>query len=426
VDPARSTIHSAGRSWTVMVYLAGDNNLENFALKDLGEMKRVGSTAELAIVAQLDGTSDHASRRYLLQKNAFLPQDCLAVLPEVNTGDPAALVDFITWAAGAYPAEHYALILWSHGAGWKDEDIYQAAKKAGLPAKAGPSLISRTVTNGTRRALFRPTLEKIVDGHLRAILFDDTSADFLDNQELKAVLQQAVAAIGRPLDLLGFDACLMSMLEVHYQVQSFCQVIVGSQQTEPADGWPYQDILADLAASPGIDSTGLGRLIVSRYIESYAQNPPTAGLTQSAVNTGFLEPLVSELSRLAQALQNGLDQPDAWPLSTSDLISAVQRQTLRFRDLDYFDLGDLCRQFYALDRAGPVGKEAACVLSLLSGPDSPVFAAGSLGSAVAGASGISLYLPARWLSPLYTGLDFAKSSHWDDLLQDLFPTHKAA
>ncbi len=65
-DPIRTT----GRSWTFMVYLAGDNNLEHFAMKDLGEMKEAGSNAQVAILAQLDGLSDRTARRFCLQKDA--------------------------------------------------------------------------------------------------------------------------------------------------------------------------------------------------------------------------------------------------------------------------------------------------------------------------------------------------------------------
>ncbi len=57
-----------------MVYLAGDNNLQDFALKDLVEMKQAGSTGyavdagcafdahSIAIVAQLDRMADSISR----------------------------------------------------------------------------------------------------------------------------------------------------------------------------------------------------------------------------------------------------------------------------------------------------------------------------------------------------------------------------
>ena len=45
------------KSWTVAVYMAGDNNLDPNAYLDLKEMKRVGSTADVNIVAQVDSLS---------------------------------------------------------------------------------------------------------------------------------------------------------------------------------------------------------------------------------------------------------------------------------------------------------------------------------------------------------------------------------
>ena len=420
IDPIQAT----ERSWTFMVYLAGDNNLEHFALKDLAEMKRAGSTPQVAIVAQLDGLSDRSTRRYFLQQNTSLPQDCLATLPEVNTGDPIALFNFIEWATQTFPAEHYGLILWNHGAGWKDDDIYQAAQKAGQSGKVIDKMISRAGVRRSRRALFRPTLEKVVDGHLRAILFDDTSADFLDNIELKQVLQKAVSILRRPLDLLGFDACLMSMLEVQYQVRTCSQVMVGSQEIEPGDGWPYEGILRKLVIDPGMSAAHLGSLIVNEYLESYRQNLPPAGVTQSAVNCRLLDPLAASVSQLANVLQNGLAHSEDWPTPVDDLISTVQRQALRFRDQDYFDLADICRQLSDLDPGGPASQAANGVLDVLNGVDSPVVKAGSQGDSKAGACGISVYLPARWLSPLYQTLDFAQEQSWDNFLKTLIPPDK--
>ena len=99
--------NSTGRrlkNWTVMVYLAGDNNLESFGQDDLMEMKSVGSTDAISIVAQFDRMSDGVTRRYYLTHDRSLSADAVAELPEVNTGDPAALLDFILWGLAEYPA----------------------------------------------------------------------------------------------------------------------------------------------------------------------------------------------------------------------------------------------------------------------------------------------------------------------------------
>jgi len=42
------------KQWTVLVWMAGDNDLEEYALGDLNELKKIGSTADVDVVAQID------------------------------------------------------------------------------------------------------------------------------------------------------------------------------------------------------------------------------------------------------------------------------------------------------------------------------------------------------------------------------------
>ena len=51
---AASAATRVTRDWTYMVYLDGDNNLEAAAIDDFLEMSSVGSTPEVAVVAQMD------------------------------------------------------------------------------------------------------------------------------------------------------------------------------------------------------------------------------------------------------------------------------------------------------------------------------------------------------------------------------------
>ena len=82
-----------------MVYLAGDNNLDAAGVDDLLEMKAVGSTADVNIVAQFDRQGKGLqTRRFYLRKGDNLDADVVAELGETNTGDPAVLTDFATWA----------------------------------------------------------------------------------------------------------------------------------------------------------------------------------------------------------------------------------------------------------------------------------------------------------------------------------------
>ena len=255
----------AKKPWTVLVYLAGDNNLDQSGTADLLEMKRVGSTAGVNVVAEFDSASGRGAKRYVLRKGGSLAADAVASLGRLDTGDPECLLDFVRWGAARYPAERYALILWNHGQGWDDTDVYAAERHRSL---------RRLADGRIRHALFRPPVRKLLTGAIRkfedrAILLDDDAKDFLDNVELKRVLAAAAAAIGAKLDVLGMDACLMSMAEVGYQVRGSAQVLVGSEQTEPGDGWPYDKVLGALAKHPEMGSRDLGALIVKEYLASY-------------------------------------------------------------------------------------------------------------------------------------------------------------
>jgi hypothetical protein len=99
-----------------MIYLAGDNNLEMYGVKDLGEMKAVGSSEQVGVVAQLDRMSEKITRRYYLTVDQSLDADCVAQLPEVNTGDPEALLDFILWASQASKWRRFVVIIF--GSPW--------------------------------------------------------------------------------------------------------------------------------------------------------------------------------------------------------------------------------------------------------------------------------------------------------------------
>ena len=118
------------KQWTVMVYLAGDNNLDGAGAIDLGEMKAVGSTAGINVVAQFDRSGKtRETKRYFLRKGGSLAKDAVAGLGETNAGDPDVLASFVDWGTKNYPARHYALVVWNHGNGWDDEDVYRVARK---------------------------------------------------------------------------------------------------------------------------------------------------------------------------------------------------------------------------------------------------------------------------------------------------------
>jgi len=81
--------------WTFMVYMAGDNNLDGAALRDIEEMARAGSTKDVNILVQLDRIEDNLTRRFRITQGGGFKKDYIETFGDTNTGDPQILYEFV-------------------------------------------------------------------------------------------------------------------------------------------------------------------------------------------------------------------------------------------------------------------------------------------------------------------------------------------
>jgi hypothetical protein len=364
-------------SWTFLIYLDGDNNLERDAIDDWLEMATVGSNADVNVIVQFDRAPGYDRRygdwtgtlRYRVEQGMTPePAAALADLGEANMGDPQTLIDFVTWGMAAYPAERTALVLWNHGDGWRTSSFLKVRRKA--------------------------------------VCFDDTAdGDALDLAELRQAMAAVTQEGAAPLDLLAFDACLMGMLEIDAQLQPYVQVRTASEETEPGTGYPFDAILAEVRSHPAWDAASLGRAIVAQYYEAYE------GETHSAVDLGDgLSILMAAVDDLARALLAHAD-------TEFSVVHDVRLQTQQFQG-HYVDLYDLAERLAAASAEDAVRATAQEVMASLE----PAVLHELHGPYWPGAHGISIYFPAQpsgWDSA-YSGendyLLFTAQTQWDDFL----------
>jgi hypothetical protein len=419
-----------GQTWLVMLYQdADDKILEEDIYLDLNEAERAGSSDRVHIVSQLDryaggytGDGDwHSTKRFYVgydQDLGRLNSHEIADLGEVNMSDGATLVDFVTWATGAYPADKHVLILSDHGMGWP-----------GGWSDPSPS-----------------------GGARRNIPLADAIGDHLFLMEMDQALGEIRARTGLDqFEIVGLDACLMGHIEVLAALAPHARYAVVSQETEPALGWAYTSFLQALLQSPDADGAALSRAIVDSYIEEdqrivddqaraqfLRQGSPLGGLfgglgqtsseqlarqmsassTLTAVDLAALPSLMEGLNELAYVLQ-GASQP---------AVARARTYALSFTSVfgrevppSYLDLGNLV-QLITEHAGGPqVVGAADGVLAALN----QAVIAEKHGSKKAGATGISIYYPTSDLyrSPVtgaqsYTAIAsrFADASLWDDFL----------
>jgi hypothetical protein len=415
-------ISMAKKKWTILVWMAGDNNLEDAGTGDLKEMKQVGSGADLDVLVQFDRQSSDQTVRYHVQHGTTLDQDAVENLGETNTGDPAQAVDFFRWGVRTCPAEHYAVIFWNHGSGIDEEDIYRRFREAGVTAgrkvRRGSNTVperevQRIVNKRWRRSLFSTTIQAAaVDAakagnRRRAIAYDDTNRDFLDNAELKKVLVAVKDEIGAKIDVVGMDACLMSGMEIAYQLQDTANFMIGSEEVEPGDGWPYDKLLDAIARKPAITAAQLGTALVKAYVQFYSSD----AVTQSCLDLSKAESAAKAVDALAAALITSIKKPAEFMVFTKAVKSAQ-----RFDMKDYLDLYDLCRLLNLRSGVAAVKNAAKQVMTALTG--SLVVAEGHKGAAVANSKGVTIYFPfANDVTVAYDKLDFAKATRWGDLIE---------
>ncbi len=353
--PGGGEFPQGGRQWTVMVYMAADNNLAGEALKDLQSMEQVGSTDAVAIVVELDTPS--GATRYLVNRGG---STVLEYLGNVDSGNPGTLLRFIRFARERYPAQRYALILWNHGSGVK-------------------------------------SLRK-------DIAFDWSAQSAITLPGLRS----ALALSGVFFELLGMDACLMQMVEVAYEVRNQARVLVSSQETVPGEGWDYETVLRALTGNPTMHPFDLARLIVASYVAYYRRSGVPGRYTLSAVDLTRVGDLVGALDALALAILSDTQTPP-W------VYLALRGLALYFEDPDFVDLGDFMRILASNPRI-PLGvqEKARVVLDKLT---ACVFSVESFG--IIPTSGLSIYFPYTGYVRKYEGLAFASATHWDELIRYL-------
>jgi hypothetical protein len=380
---------------SIYIFMAADNNLDASGVKDIQEMTQSDISPDINVIVEFDrrharfleASAKYKTKRLKIENHKIIEKQDIG---ETNTGDPLVLNDFLKWGVKNFPADRKMAIIWNHGGGAKDVNIYKS-----LPVSLKRTLFIPEEIRGIRGFQFpefgsgelpdeinvvtssgkieeissikmTPDIRKMVTGSLiknfplgirldksskeylnsfkqkynyfipvcREVSFDDTARDFLDNVELK----NAACLPNHKFDFIAFDACLMSMLEVVFQIKECTDYVIGSEEIEPSDGWPYKLILNYLSENPTVKNETLVKEIVSLYAEYYKDTSEC--VTQAAIQTSNLDKTARTLDDFAAVLLKSLN---SFKPILSDILGTVQR----FRDGDYIDLYDfvlLCQK----------------------------------------------------------------------------------
>lgn len=398
------------KKWTIMIHLAADNNLYSFGLEDLNEMEaglKGINPADVNIVVLFDGTSQGDSAVYEIKedpagmnRNLISPKVDNPIAPagsEIDSGSKEVATKFVDWATTKYPADHFAYIIWNHGAGWQRE------------GKAKNGQIVKPIKNASPYTSAGDLITK-------EFAWDDHGGH-MSTLDLNNMLEPVAKKLGRKIDILDFDACLMAHAEVAYQIRNSVDYLVASEKTEPGAGNPYHDILNALSKNTNASGAEFATSIVKAYGASYTNGSQgNSAVTLSAASTSkVVNTLVPAVNDFASAMLATMAQNKVALLDD-------RTKTENYENSDCKDLGHFAKLVAGDARISKdVQDKAKAVLDALKVAVVAEFHTGKVAKGgVANATGLVMYFPAKGqtVNPRYAKMDFA-AEKWDEFLQEI-------
>ena len=372
-------------TWTLMFYLAGDNNLEGSMIDILNELEVVGSNENVKLIAQLDRipSFDHSNYDWTEMLRYFVKRDIngynheiisepVEYLGEQNLGDPNVLFDFINWSINMYPADNYCLFLADHGHAW--------------------------------------------DG----CCYDWTSdGDHLTMFELKSVINSFNNLTGKKLDLLCFNACAMGSVEVYYQLKDLVNISIGSEDFQYGP-LSYMYFLSDLVNNTDWSAEQFAKKIV--YHTAYSGKCFVKDLF--AIDLNKIDDIAEKTSVFANNL-NVIASEDANVISDVIYNSVLIEHRYRTELADLWDLANTTQKIIL----GQNLKESA--QEVKDAIDSSVIESYSINldlNRPGHGMSINLLDESSILEDIfydsYQNLDFSQNSLWDEYLLTYYNADK--
>jgi hypothetical protein len=247
----------ASDSWTFLAYMSADvpGSPLNWTA-DINEMEEGLYSDNITMVTLVDpdGVGDsvayNISHEIPTSEGIVSPRVAYPPISgtEANMGDPDTLIDFVKFGVDDfYQGGKIGVILWGHGESW-----------SGVCQDRG---------------------------------------DYLTPQELEYALLSIKDYIGRPLDLVVFDACSMGSIEVLSALSGSVSYSVSSEIPVPAPGFPYDSILMRVSTDLSLGAADVGAAFADEYVKFGAL---MANVTSQAavINLAALEIAADSIGRL--------------------------------------------------------------------------------------------------------------------------------
>jgi len=332
-----------------MIYMAGDNNLAVDMAYALEQIKQVAVEGENSpnLFVYYDGNSPEIPTLYCdfsepnnpRYTRAFMVPDKLYDAPQKpneNAADIRSVYNFVDWCLNKVEvetdgeitygrrAQKYAMIFSGHSLGFQDKGLFRDESSEKTMKMTDLYYGIRRLTNTENR------------------LKDIVKEFQLEGEDRK---RETVPLIGKKLDILGFDSCVMGMLEVGYQFNDVAKTMIVSEGSVPNAGWTYAKILGCLAREK---ENGATEVIAENFVRNFihTQDSYTVGgvsVDMAAWDLSRFRDLAIAFDNLAAALTDFFkDEKSIIYRQLERILLQVHWKCQSYMYDQNVDLGDFC------------------------------------------------------------------------------------
>lgn len=275
INPSKNEKKEDERLWTILIYMAADNDLEYSAIEDIYEMECSKlDTDKVSVFFLLDRsevydtsndnwsgtrlyqlqTGRHSYEKEIISKELFCPVLGLkkGANIDLDMSSPYVLTNALSYINDFYPAPNLGLIMWGHGTGWRAE---------------------------------RDKVDEAMG--YKGFAHDNSSGCYMTLQQFCNGIKMGLN--GKKLNLLGLDTCFGGEIEVMYELKDSTEYAVGTEGLLFMSGWNYKRIFDSFEIEEKKTPENFVKNVVHQFSEEYSQSlcSSIVGIKMSFLNDYF-------------------------------------------------------------------------------------------------------------------------------------------
>ncbi len=232
---------------TILLYMLANNNLsslnyDNLNIQDICDAITNNDIDGKMVIYYAGLEGDPELIEIYRNKKGVAVMETIKTYPGQVSTNTSAIKEVLSDVKSMYKTQSYGLVMWSHATSWLPQNRYYAPNRHQAPTSFGR---------------------------------EGDEALTIDIDSLRYAMEP------HHFDFILFDACLMSSVEVAYELRHICDYIIASPTETLGSGYPYKEI-TPLLFEENIDYKQICRCYYDHFIAPGTSETGTIALIKTA------------------------------------------------------------------------------------------------------------------------------------------------